>query len=326
MKKEADGVWRLIGMEQILPPDVNVWEAAATGNMMAIEQHVTAGTDVDAVDPATGSTPLNVAALLGQTGAAALLIDSGADVNARNSDGNTALHTAAFFGHTATVELLLEKGADANVQGQNLATPLDLVASTWNPDVEGLYRYVGGLLQLELDLGRIAAARPQITAILQKHSKISDTKDDIWSAAGGGDIEGIKRHMSIGTDLNATDPFLGNTPLHWAAIFGRTEAAGMLIEGGADVNVKGRDGSTPLHASVFFGHTEMVKLLLGNGADASALNGSWQTPLDMVAPPWSQELEGVYEYIGQTLRMELDLERIKAARPGIAELLREHDG
>ncbi len=151
-------------------------------------------------------------------------------------------------------------------------------------------------------------------------------KDDIWSAAGEGDISAIKRHLSAGTDLNTIDPALGITPLNWSATFGRTEAAGMLIEGGADVNAKSRDGSTPLHTSAFYGWTEIVKLLLEKGADASIRSQNRQTPLEAVTQPWSPELEGIYRYIGGLLKTEFDLEKIKAARPIIADLLRQHEG
>jgi len=326
LQREADGAWRIVNTEAILPPATDIWAAAATGDIASIEQHVSAGTEVDALHPATGSTALNGAALLGRTEAAALLIDSGADVNARNREGNTALHTAAFFGHIETVELLLEKGADVSARGQNWQTPLDLVASSWNPEVEGLYRYVGEVLQIELDLGRIEAARPEITAILQEQiGEKGASKGDIWSAAGTGDTEAIKRHLATGTDPNGMDPGLGITPLHWAAIFGRSEAARMLIEGGADVNAKGRDESTALHASAFLGHTDIVELLLENGAAVDVRNQNWQTPLESIEWPWSPELEVIYRGIGEALRIELDLDKIKAARPKIAGLLRQHD-
>ena len=89
-------------------PSVDIWTAAATGNLDAIKQHVSAGTDLNAKEPTNGSTPLIVAAVYGQTEAARLLIEKGARVNARDNKGSTALLTAAFFGHTETVKLLLE--------------------------------------------------------------------------------------------------------------------------------------------------------------------------------------------------------------------------
>lgn len=149
-------------------PSVDIWTAAATGNLDAIKQHVAAGTDLNAKEPSGGSTPLMIAALVGQTEAAKLLIEKGANINAGNNEGSTALLIAAFFCHTETVKLLLNKGADVNAKNIRSETPLDTVAAPWSQAVEEVYSYVGGLLQLQLDLERIKATRPKIAALLRK--------------------------------------------------------------------------------------------------------------------------------------------------------------
>lgn len=138
-------------------PSIDIWTAAAQGNLEAIKQHVAAGTDLNAKEPTAGSTPLIVAALLDQSEAAGLLIENGADVNAKNNEGTTALLTAAFFCRTKTVKLLLSKGADLNAKNIREETPLDTVAGEWSQDLEGLYRRIAEILQLQLDLERIKA-------------------------------------------------------------------------------------------------------------------------------------------------------------------------
>jgi len=54
------------------------------------------------------------------------LIDSGADVNARNAQGTTALHTAAFTGDVRVAWLLLDHGADPTIASVRGQTPLDI--------------------------------------------------------------------------------------------------------------------------------------------------------------------------------------------------------
>jgi hypothetical protein len=145
---------------------IDLWTAAAQGNIQAIKQHVDAGTDVNAKEPARGSTPLMVAAFAGQTEAARLLIEKGANVNLRNDDRSTALHIAAFFGHPATVKLLLEKDADVKARSKNGETPLDTVKGAWSEELKGLYRAIGGSLKLDLNIEKIKSARPKIAALL----------------------------------------------------------------------------------------------------------------------------------------------------------------
>ena len=61
----------------------------------------------------------------------------------------------------------------------------------------------------------------------------------------------------------------GHTPAYLAAALGHLDTLSMLVDHGANVNVKcGRYGS-PLHAACFAGHLEVVKMLLELGASIS---------------------------------------------------------
>src|SRR5205823_1105706 len=70
-----------------------------------------AGADVQARGK-NGNGALHTAAASNRPDLAALLLAHGADVNVRNDDGMTPLHYAAAGGHTEMVELLLKRGAD----------------------------------------------------------------------------------------------------------------------------------------------------------------------------------------------------------------------
>ena len=67
-------------------------------------------------ETAAGETPLFIAALNGNTAAAAVLLGAGADLDHRNKAGATALVAAIFKGHTATALLLINHGAGVNIR------------------------------------------------------------------------------------------------------------------------------------------------------------------------------------------------------------------
>ena len=167
-------------------PSVDIWEAAKTGNIKAVKQHLAAGPDINTKDN-DGRTPLHWATyrdhkeivdLLIASGAdvnakdvneispllhtirnenkesVELLIAKGADVNAKNDDGVTPLHDAAAKGHKEIVELLIAKGAKVNAKitsdpNQGL-TALDAANQTNPPETADLLRKHGGKTGEEL--------------------------------------------------------------------------------------------------------------------------------------------------------------------------------
>jgi PBP1b-binding outer membrane lipoprotein LpoB len=82
----------------------------------------------------------------------------------------------------------------------------------------------------------------------------------ILIAAAEGNIEAVKQHIAAGTDVGAKT--LGETPLHWVST---KEVAELLIDNGADVNMKNSVGLTPLDWAVVEDSTEIAELLRKHG-------------------------------------------------------------
>ena len=71
-------------------PYIDIHDAARTGDIEVVKQHLAAGTKVDAKGGGD-YTPLHVAAYRGHKELAELLITKGADMNVRNTYGETPL-------------------------------------------------------------------------------------------------------------------------------------------------------------------------------------------------------------------------------------------
>jgi len=66
------------------------------------------------------------------------LIDSGADINARNNNGNTPLHEAVWVGSLESVKILVTAGADTESENEYDATPFDLAESNGQEEIAGV--------------------------------------------------------------------------------------------------------------------------------------------------------------------------------------------
>jgi len=129
-------------------PNISIHEAAGTGNIEAVKQHLAAGTDVNAKGVA--STPLHMGVIGGHKEIVELLIAEGADVNVKDDKyGMTPLLNAASGGHKEIAELLIAEGADVNAKVA-LGTPLDAANETNHPEIADLLRKHGGKTGEEL--------------------------------------------------------------------------------------------------------------------------------------------------------------------------------
>jgi ankyrin repeat protein len=84
-------------------------------DMKEVRKYVETGGDINARDSGK-HTPLIVAAYYGYTPGVRYLCERKADVNARDAEGRTALIWAAYYGHAEIIYILLKSGADPNVR------------------------------------------------------------------------------------------------------------------------------------------------------------------------------------------------------------------
>ena len=97
------------------------------------------------------------------------------------------------------------------------------------------------------------------------------------------DVEAVRALLADGADVDVPRGD-GMTGLHWAALNGNAEIAGLLIGAGADLDAATRLGAhTPLHVAGKEGHGEIVAILAEAGADVAAVTETGATPLHFAA-------------------------------------------
>lgn len=167
-------------------------------------------------------------------------------------------------------------------------------------------------------------SNPDGSSSTPSQTEIKPPPVDIHTAVVAGNIDALKQHIAAGSNLNERDPFGGSSPLISAAVFGKLDAARLLIEAGADINFQNNDGSTALHTAAFFCRPAIVEMLLDKGADKTLKNKYGATAYSSVEAPFD-ETKNAYDMMGKMLApmgLKLDYAYIQKTRPQIAAMLK----
>jgi ankyrin repeat protein len=238
-------------------------------------------------------TGLHTAAQRGHIEPVRLLLDQGADPNAREEGDNTyPLHWAAAGGHLETARALLDAGGD--VHGFGDVHELDVIgwATVW----------------------RCFEGRPapdMVAFLLQRGAR-----HHIFSALSTEDAEVVRNVVAQNPEalqrrLSRFEK--GQTPLHFAIGMKRYDLLDLLIELGADLEGTDLDGHTALEAAMLRGEVEPAERLIAAGArqpanaepqafpeSMSALADSIQALTPMIHVPDVAEALEWYKSIGFT--------------------------
>lgn len=192
--------------------------AAKDGNLSMAQGLLEKGVSPDVRD-SDGVPALMWASEGGHIEIVRLLLDRGADVNAkRTKDGTTILMETAEEGHTDVVNLLLDRGAKVNVKRTK----------------DGITALMEAADKCHADIVRL---------LLDNDAEVNaKTTDDgttaLMEAADEGCVDTVKLLLDKGAKINAQRTTDGTTALMEAAEAGRTEIVRLLLDKGADVNKK----------------------------------------------------------------------------------------
>jgi len=176
-----------------------------------------------------GSTPLMYAALYGDARSVGLLLDKGADPNAKNDAGATALLWAV--DEPEATRLLLEGGADPNIRSADGLTPLLLAADHRGSDaIVKLLLDHGAKLEGQPVLTRAAAAGDEATMrmLIERGADKKPLPADLGTRSGCQACVDLLLQFAGKDDLNRA--------LTAAARNGDSKTIVMLLDRGATAN------------------------------------------------------------------------------------------
>jgi ankyrin repeat protein len=287
------------------PPTVDLFGRIRAGDTRAVERLLRSGVDANGRDT-SGTTALMYAAAFAPLAAMQALLRAGADVNARNESGATALMWATH--DPARVRVLLERGANVNA-----ARP-DGMTAILGAALRGNRQVVDMLIAAGADARRGSVAAPWPLTLTQIALTTNDpamrafvdppeaaaqklalwvpppltrwlvTTVNSWRPQPAATNVGLATALlEAGANANeiVSQQALAVPVLSRVAQLGDVETMRVLLDRGADPNLKGFRGLTPLMiAAATTPDATMVRLLLQSGAIADSRDDDGHTALD----------------------------------------------
>jgi len=136
-------------------------------------------------------------------------------------------------------------------------------------------------------LAALAGRHFKLARLLHRNGSSVDLPDawgrtPLYSAANRGDLEMVQVLLGYKVDVNSRNEFSLPPLLITAAYEAHPQTlhvVRLLLENGANPNIRADDGTTPLHAASYCGNLDVVRLLLKSGADVEPDDVKGRTPL-----------------------------------------------
>ena len=240
-----------------------------------------------------GKTPLYYAIKNNNLTMIKILLDHQASADISSSDGTNCLGLAYALCYTAIYDILKEKYPNLQPLYKNTTQLKDIRKEArktvrynrykkFNSEISDLYSW-HYQSQSPLHEAVILGEKENVNSQLARGDDINgfDAKGrtPLVCASNLDNEEMVNLLLYNGADINKLDKERGESALHRAAYSGCGMIIDLLLEKGADINIKSLSGKTPLHVSVSDFTHDSMETLLEHGAEIDAEDNSGRTPL-----------------------------------------------
>ncbi len=259
-----------------------------------------------------GETPLYYCASRQNLNIMQLLIKENADVNAKNSNGDAPIHAAAEVGTIECLKCLVENGANVNEENNSKARPLHFIGNKMNfsSEVEECIKFLiekgaeinsndkenntplhDAAKSFIADEAKEKCCKFLINSGANLSAKNDDGDTPLHLAANDHSIATLQYLLEAGAKVIVNEENNDKqTPLHCYVESTHSNLSEekikkifeILMESGADLSIKDRDGNTPLHLAAQSCNIVTLKCLLEHGANVNEKNNDKQTSLHCV--------------------------------------------
>lgn len=246
---------------------------------------------INSKEPKSANTALHWACRNGHFDVVRLLLENGANIDAKNILKNTPLNAAIEGLHRKICHLLIEWGCDVHCKNAKQLTPFETVKNDdFKKFLIELYEHysaiVPKIMNGDMDLldNTLVDHSRGIREFCCLRSRCINGSTLLHTASYHGHIQGIRDILSLRVDINVRD-YKGATALHRSR---NTTILEEILDSGALVDAEDSEGNTPLHVKCYgetgkSGEISSIELLLHKNANICKRNNRGLLPIHCCA-------------------------------------------
>ncbi len=288
-------------MDMVCLADLTPMHAAALFNRISVIKTLLERGANGAPLDALGCSPLVYAVMNDKFSTARFLAEKVHGLVNTCQDGNSPLLFACCVAGVSEVTALLGAGANPNVANNHGISPLWIAMQNDDADLAlALLDYKPSDVALKANLDQplgpfgntlmmqalaFLSVEAKVTAFVNMllakgasvHAANKDKKTALFFALAFDRMGAVRLLLEHGADPNVKDSNQ-NRPLHFVQSM---DAVTLLVSSGAKVNVKNKQGNTPLHVAFALQNRMTANMLISSGGNESSLNNDGQTCRDL---------------------------------------------